>query len=183
MILGDCFGPFLAFWTPIRVIWVPFGLLGAQPPDVSYLHMGRNPKIQIWKIFGVDRGNSGPLFGSVFGLLGPHCGHLGPDLDHLGPNWSKMPLTNGYKRAIAPNAALSGMFDLLTRMEVPTGRTVQATRNDPHAHAIAPGLVDGGRGHITALQHGHPRCWPLPCRAAWQALHTFDRQHEEGPWG
>ena len=48
---------------------------------------GFNPEIQIWENFGVVRGNSGRLFWSVFGLLGPFSGHLGPNLGHLGPNF------------------------------------------------------------------------------------------------
>ena len=53
-------------------------------PSPRYTYTGFNPEIQIWEIFGVVRGDSGRLFGSVFGLLGPDLGHLGPHLGHLG---------------------------------------------------------------------------------------------------
>ena len=53
----------------------------------NYDYAGFNPEVQIWEDFGVVRGDSGRLLGSVFGLLGPHYGHLGPDFGHLGPDF------------------------------------------------------------------------------------------------
>ena len=55
----------------------------------NYDHAGFNPEVQIWEDFGVVRGDSGRLLGSVFG---PIMAIWVPVRAIWGPTWSKIPL-------------------------------------------------------------------------------------------
>ena len=88
--------------------------LGRDRSNLAMTTRGSTPKSKFGKILGLFGAIRGDYLGPFLAFWGPIMVIWVPILAIWGPISSKIPVypsINGYKRAIAPNAAPSGMFD------------------------------------------------------------------------
>ena len=85
--------------------------LGRDRSNLAMTTRGSTPKSKFGKILGLFGAIRGDYLGPFLAPLWSFGSPFGPFGARFGPKYPSYPLINGYKRAIAPNAAPSGMFD------------------------------------------------------------------------
>ena len=96
-------------WGSCRHITPHLGIL--HHTQLTTTIRGSTPKSKFGKILGLFGAIRGDYLGPFLAPLWSFGSPFGPFGARFGPKYPSYPLINGYKRAIAPNAAPSGMFD------------------------------------------------------------------------